>query len=212
MPNLTVYNTAKEEVSKIELEDGIFAVEVRESLFYAAVRYQLAKRRAGTHATKGRSQVSGGGKKPFKQKGTGRARAGTSRAPQNRGGGIVHGPHYRSHAHQMNKKARKAALCAALSRRCDEGRLTVLDNVAFPEIKTKLFRNFIKAFAFEKEDLLLITADKEETAIRSARNLPKVTVLPVAGLNVYDILKHRNLALTTAAVEKIHQRLGGQND
>jgi large subunit ribosomal protein L4 len=110
----------------------------------------------------------------------------------------------------MNKKARKAALCAALSRRCDEGRLTVLDNVAFPEIKTKLFRNFVKTFEFEREDLLLITAEKEDVATRSARNLPKVTVLPVAGLNVYDILKHRNLALTTAAVEKIHQRLGGQ--
>jgi large subunit ribosomal protein L4 len=88
--------------------------------------------------------------------------------------------------------------------------LTVLDNVAFPEIKTKLFRNFVKTFEFEREDLLLITAEKEDVATRSARNLPKVTVLPVAGLNVYDILKHRNLALTTAAVEKIHQRLGGQ--
>lgn len=211
MPNLTVYNTAKEEVSKVDLLDSVFAVEVRESLFYAAVRYQLAKRRAGTHATKSRSQVSGGGKKPFKQKGTGRARAGTTRAVHWRGGGVVHGPHYRSHAHQMNKKARKAALCAALSRRCEEGRLTVLDNVDFAEVKTKHFRNFVQKFEFEREDLLLVTAEKEETASLSARNLPKVTVLPVAGLNVYDVLKHRNIALTTAAVEKVHERLGGQN-
>jgi large subunit ribosomal protein L4 len=210
MPSLTVYNAANEEVSNIELSDEIFGVEVRESLFYAAVRYQLAKRRAGTHSTKSRSQVSGGGKKPFKQKGTGRARAGTTRAVQWRGGGVVHGPHYRSHAHNMNKKARRAALCAALSRRCEEGRLTVIDSIEFSEAKTKQFRSFVQKFDFEREDLLLVTAEKDENIHLSARNLPKVTVLPVAGINVYDILKHRNLAFTTAAVELVQERLGGK--
>lgn len=210
MPSLTVYNAANEEVSNIELSEEIFGVEVRESLFYAAVRYQLAKRRAGTHSTKSRSQVSGGGKKPFKQKGTGRARAGTTRAVQWRGGGVVHGPHYRSHAHNMNKKARRAALCAALSRRCEEGRLTVIDSIEFSEAKTKQFRSFVQKFDFEREDLLLVTAEKDENVHLSARNLPKVTVLPVAGINVYDILKHRNLAFTTAAVEMVQERLGGK--
>ena len=116
MPMLPVYNLKKEEVEQIELSDAIFGVEVREGLFYDAVRYQLAKRRAGTHAVKSRSQVSGGGKKPFRQKGTGRARQGTTRAVHWRGGGVVHGPQVRSHAHKLNKKTRKAALIAALSR------------------------------------------------------------------------------------------------
>ena len=226
MPTLPMFNTQKEEVGTVELADSVFGVEVREHLFYEAVRYQLAKRRSGTHATKSRSMVSGGGKKPFRQKGTGRARAGTTRAPHWRGGGVVHGPHPRSHALQMNKKARKAALCAALSRRCEEESLTIFDDFTVAEVKTKAFKAVMSSFSFE--DLLLIypafvpsaDASEEENAAnkaahvakydavyRSGRNLPKVTVLSVDGLNVYDVLKHKNLALTQEAAQQITGRM-----
>ena len=219
MPSVNVYDSNKNEVGTIELSDEIFGLNAKEKemdadevetrrnrLFYEAVRYQMAKRRAGTHATKSRSLVSGGGKKPFRQKGTGRARAGTTRAVHWRGGGVVHGPQPRSHALQMNKKTRKAALCAALARRCQENALTVFDAIDFPEIKTKHFVALMKNFEFD--DLLLVTDGKDETLHRSSRNIPKVRVLPVDGLNVYDILNHRNLALTKGAVEAVSKRLG----
>ena len=207
MPTLDIHNTSRETVGSIELNDVIFGTEVKEHLFHAVVRYQMAKRRAGTHAVKGRAQISGGGKKPYRQKGTGRARQGTTRAPHYRGGGVVHGPHSRSHAHKLPKKVRRAALRCALSRRCEENALTVFDAFSLPEIKTKHFAGVMNTFEFS--DLLLIIDGKDETVLKSARNLSKVTVLPVEGLNVYDILKHRNLAMTSAAVEKITARLGG---
>jgi large subunit ribosomal protein L4 len=206
MPTFNMYNTSHEPAGSIELDDTIFATEVKEHLFHTVVRYQLAKRRAGTHATKGRSQVSGGGKKPYRQKGTGRARAGTTRAAQWRGGGVVHGPQPRSHAHKLPKKVRAAALRCALSRRCEESRLTVFDEFDMPEIKTKSFAAVMDSFAFD--DLLLVLSDKDDKVLRSARNIPKVTVMPVEGLNVYDVLRHKNLALTAAAVDKIVARLG----
>jgi large subunit ribosomal protein L4 len=210
MPTLPVYNINKEEVETIELSSDVFGVEVREWLFYDAVRYQLAKRRAGTHAVKSRSQVSGGGKKPFRQKGTGRARQGTTRAVHWKGGGVVHGPQVRSHAHKMNKKARKAALIAALSRRCEEGALTVFDAFQMEKPQTKEFSTILGKFDFQN-DLLLVTGSdnhSDDGVYKSARNLDKVTVLPVAGLNVYDILKHQNLALTKAAIDEVMKRLG----
>ena len=205
MPTATIYNTQKEEVGSIDLAPEIFGVEVREHLFYEAVRYQLAKRRSGNHSTKGRAEISGGGKKPYRQKGTGRARQGTTRAPQWRGGGVVHGPHQRSHNLKMNKKALKAALCAALSRRCEESALTVFDSFEMTEIKTKAFKNVMNTFSFDS--LLLVTDRNDENVVRSARNLPNVKVIPVDGLNVYDILKHRNLALTKEAVAAVSKRL-----
>lgn len=209
MPTLPVYNTNKEEVEQIELSDSVFGAEVREWLFYDAVRYQLAKRRSGNHAVKTRAQVSGGGKKPFRQKGTGRARAGTTRAVHWRGGGVVHGPHVRSHAHKMNKKARKAALVAALSRRCEEGSLTILDAFQMDAPKTKEFINVMGRF--EWNDVLVITGEdnaKGDAVFKSAQNIDKVTVLPVEGLNVYDILKHQNLVLTKGAIDGVMARLG----
>jgi len=209
MPTLPVYNTNKEEVEQIELSDSVFGAEVREWLFYDAVRYQLAKRRSGNHAVKSRSQVSGGGKKPFRQKGTGRARAGTTRAVHWRGGGVVHGPNVRSHAHKMNKKARRAALVAALSRRCEEGSLTVLDAFQMDAPKTKEFINVMGRF--EWNDVLVITGEdntKGDAVFKSAQNIDKVTVLPVEGLNVYDILKHQNLVLTKGAIDGVMARLG----
>jgi large subunit ribosomal protein L4 len=206
MPTVDVYNTDAEKVDSIALDDAIFGTEVKEHLFHAAVRYQLAKRRAGTHHTKGRAQVSGGGRKPFKQKGTGRARAGTTRAPHWRGGGVVHGPQYRSHAHKLPKKVRRAALRCALSRRTAESKLTVFDAFAMAEAKTKNFAAVMQRFDFA--DLLLVLDEKDELVLRSARNIPGVTVLPVAGLNVYDVLKHQNLAMTKSAVERVNARLG----
>jgi len=210
MPTLPVYNINKEELEQIELSDSIFGVEVREGLFYDAVRYQLAKRRSGTHAVKSRSQVSGGGKKPFRQKGTGRARAGTTRAVHWRGGGVVHGPRVRSHAHKLNKKTRQAALKAALSRRCEEGSLTVFDAFQMEKPKTKDFLSVLNTFGVQDSLLLITGADnnKDDAVFLSARNIKNVKVLSVEGLNVYDILKHQNLALTKSAVAAVTERLG----
>lgn len=205
MPTIDMYNTEREKVGSIDLDEAIFGAEVKPYLFHAVVRYQLAKRRAGTHATKTRAQVSGGGKKPFKQKGTGRARQGTTRAPHWRGGGVVFGPHPRSHAHELPKKVRRAALRSALSKRMLDENLTVFDAFALSQIKTKDFVRVMKAFQFD--DLLLVLPAKDETVIRSARNVPGVTVLPVEGLNVYDVLKHKNLALTKDAVAGVVARL-----
>lgn len=205
MPVVDLYNISRERVGNVELDEAVFGAEVKEHLFHAVVRYQLARRRAGTHATKGRSQVSGGGRKPYRQKGTGRARQGTTRAPQWRGGGVVHGPVPRSHAHALPKKVRRAALRAALSRRCGENALTVFESFELPEAKTRRFAAVMSTFEFD--DLLLVIPEKDDAVLRSARNLPGVTVLPAEGLNVYDILKHKNLAMTRAAVEKVTARL-----
>lgn len=207
MTTLDVYDVSKETVGSIELDASVFGVEVREHLFHAAVRYQMAKRRAGTHATKGRALISGGGKKPFRQKGTGRARQGTTRAPHWRGGGVVHGPHYRSHAHKLPKRTRRAALCAALSRRAEESRVTVFNSLALPEIKTRQVVDLMARFEMSK--VLVVTAGNDENLERSARNIPGVTVLPVQGLNVYDILNHEHLALTVDAVAAVVARLKG---
>jgi large subunit ribosomal protein L4 len=206
MPKVDVYNTDKKKVGEIDLADAIFGTEVKEHLFYAAVRYQMAARRAGTHQTKGRTQVSGGGRKPFRQKGTGRARQGTTRAAQFRGGGVVHGPTTRSHAHGLPKKVRRAALKSALSRRAEENAVTVFEAFELSEIKTSGFVNVMKTFGFE--DLLLVLTEKDENVIKSARNITGVKVLPVEGLNVYDILDHKNLALTSSAVDAVVARLG----
>lgn len=151
--------------------------------------------------------VSGGGKKPYRQKGTGRARQGSTRAPHYRGGGVVHGPHYRSHAHKLPKKVRKAALAAALSKRATEARLTIFDAIAIEGGKTKNFVGLMDRFAFS--DLLLVLDGPNESVERSARNIPGVTVLPVAGLNVYDVLRHSNLALTREAVDGVVGRIRG---
>jgi large subunit ribosomal protein L4 len=207
MPTVDVFDTAKGTVGSLELDESVFGVEVREHLFHAVVRFQMAKKRAGTHATKGRALISGGGKKPFRQKGTGRARQGTTRAPHWRGGGVVHGPHYRSHAHKLSKRTRRAALCAALSRRAEEGKVTVFNSLSLPEVKTRQVAELVGRF--EMGRVLVVTAGNDENFEKSARNLPAVTVLPVQGLNVYDILNHEHLALTVDAVAGVVARLKG---
>lgn len=206
MPTLDVHNINNEKVGSIDLADAVFGAEVKEHLFYTVVRQQMANRRQGTHKVKSRTEVSGGGKKPFKQKGTGRARAGSTRVVHWRGGGVVHGPTPRDHGHKVNKKVRRAALRSALSRRVEENAFTVLDSFELSEIKTKAVRQVVETFGFE--DMLLIIDQDNDTVSKSARNLPNVKVLPVAGLNVYDILDHKNVAATQAAVQGITARLG----
>ena len=206
MPTVDIYNIDKEKVAEVALEDNVFGVEVREHLLYAAVRYQMAKRRAGTHKVKSRAEVSGGGRKPFKQKGTGRARAGTIRSPIWRGGGIVHGPTPRSHAFKLNKKVRALALKSALSRRVEENKLLVISSLELPEIKTQHVASLLKRF--ELDDALVVLAGRDDVFERSARNLAKVTVVPSDGVNVYDVLLRKNLVMTQEAVEALTSRLG----
>ncbi len=205
MPTVEVFNANREKVADVALSDVVFAAEVKEHLFYAVVRYQLAARRSGTHAVKGRAEVSGGGKKPWKQKGTGRARQGSTRSPQWRGGGVVFGPVPRSHAFKLNKQVRRSALRGALTKRVQENALVVLDQLNFPEIKTRQVVEFMKRFALP--EMLVVLGEKNETVERSARNLPGVTVMTAEGLNVYDLLNHKALVMTRSAVDAVTARL-----
>lgn len=205
MPSIDVYNVSHDKVGTVELDASIFAAEVKEHLFHMVVRHQLAGRRQGTHSTRRRAEVAGGGRKPFKQKGTGRARQGSTRAPHYAGGGVVFGPQPRSHSFSLNKKVRRAALKCALSRRFGEAALFVVDDLAFAETKTKSFRSFMKAFGVD--NLLVVVPEANTQVSLVSRNIPGVTVLPVAGLNVYDILRHRNIALTAPAIAPIVERL-----
>ncbi len=204
MATIDVYNPNREKVGELDLDDAVFGAEVKEHLLYAAVRYQRAKARAGTHKAKERAEVSGGGKKPWRQKGTGRARQGSTRSPQWRGGGVVFGPRVRSHAFKLNKKVRKQALISALSRRVEDQALVVLEDWQLPEIKTRQVADFMGRF--ELMDMLLV-APADDKLARSARNLPTVTVLAPEGINVYDVLKRRNLVMTRAAIDAVTSRL-----
>jgi large subunit ribosomal protein L4 len=203
-----MYNASREKIGQCELADAVFGVEVKEHLLYAVVRYQRAAARQGSHKVKERAEVRGGGKKPWRQKGTGRARQGSTRSPQWRGGGVVHGPKVRSHAFKLNKKVRAQALCSALSRRVSENALVVLDALTMPEIKTRQVVDFMKRFDFA--DALIVTSGDENLAL-SARNLGTITMLPPEGLNVYDVLRRRNIVLTRAAVDAVTARLAAGN-
>jgi large subunit ribosomal protein L4 len=201
---IDIFNLSHETVGSVDLDDAVFGCEVREHLLYAAVRYQRAKARAGTHKAKERAEVRGGGRKPWRQKGTGRARQGHTRSPQWRGGGVVFGPRVRSHAFKLNKKVRALALKSAISRRVQENALFVLDAFELSEPKTRQVAEFMNRF--ELGDMLLV-APRNETLEKSARNLPTVTLLPPEGLNVYDVLRRRSLVLTRAAVDAVTSRL-----
>jgi large subunit ribosomal protein L4 len=204
MPKIDIHNAGGKKVGTLELDDAVFGAEVREHLLYAAVRFQRNKARAGTHFSKRRSDVRGGGRKPWKQKGTGRARQGSIRAPHWAGGGTVFGPLPRSHASKLNKQVRAAALRSALSRRVAEKAVVVLDELTLAEIKTRQITDFVKAFDLADT---LIVAPLDPNLEKSARNLQTVTVIAPEGLNVYDVLNHKNLVLTRAAVESVTSRL-----
>jgi large subunit ribosomal protein L4 len=192
-----------EQVGEIELDERIFGAPIRPDLMHEVVTMYLAGQRLGTHKTKGRSEVSGGGRKPWRQKGTGRARQGSIRAPQWKGGGTVFGPTPRSYKYKVPKKVRRLALYSALSSKVDSGNLIVLDNLSFPEIKTKQVVALLNRFNLNKA--LIVDAEKQENALLSARNLPNVKYTDANGVNVYDVLRHDHLVLTTAAIQKVQE-------
>ena len=204
MPTVDIYNLERKKVGDLALDDAVFGVEVREHLFHELVRAQRAAQRAGTAKTKERSEVLGSRAKAWRQKGTGRARQGSRQAVHWRGGGVVHGPRPRSFAKKVNKKTRRAALCAALSRRQEEGRLLVLDNFTLPQIKTKQVAEVLTRFELNRA---LIVDVENANLDRSARNMTAVNFLRVSGLNVYDILRHDHIVLTQEAVSAIERRL-----
>ncbi len=206
MPTVDVYNTNRDVVGQLELNEGIFAVSVKPHVMHEVVRYQLAKRRSGTAKIKGRSEISGGGKKPWRQKGSGRARAGTSRSPLWRGGGTIHGPQPRSYLMRVPKKVRRLALKMALSQKLLDQSLTVLESLQLERIKTKDFAAILHKF--EMRQALVVLPQSDETVEKSARNLPMVKVLRSEGLNVYDLLRYRDLLLTRETVAKLEEALG----
>jgi large subunit ribosomal protein L4 len=203
---LPVRNLDNQEVGDIELADDVFGLPVRRDILARVVSWQLAKRRAGTHKTKGVSEISGTTKKPYKQKGTGRARQGSLRSPQFRGGAVIFGPVVRSHEFDLQKKVRRLGLKTALSAKQAEGKLIVLDAARLDEAKTKALRARFAAFGWESV-LIIDGTTLDEGFARAARNLPKVDVLPQQGANVYDILRRDTLVLTRDAVQSLEARL-----
>ena len=192
---------------EIELSDLVFGAALRKDILARMVQYQLAKRRAGTHKTKGVSEISGTGKKPWKQKGTGRARAGSMRATQHRGGATVFGPVVRSHAIDLPKKVRNLALRVALSAKQSEGKLIIVDSLQVKESKTKSIVAAFAKFGFVKP-LIIGGEQLDENFAKAARNIKNVDVLPQQGANVYDIINHKELVLTKEAVAFLEARLG----
>ncbi len=203
---LDVISLENKKAGSVELDETIFGLPVRSDLLARYVNWQLAKRRAGTHATKGRSEVSGGGKKPFKQKGTGSARQGTSRSPKHRGGGIVFGPQPRSYVHQLTKKFRKLALKTALSSKQASGKLVIVDNTELKAPKTADLNKILAALGWGSA-LVIDGAQVNKNFALAAGNIIGVDVLPTQGANVYDILRHDTLVLTQDAVVQLQERL-----
>lgn len=201
MATLAVYDIANQKVSDLEVDERVFGVEIKPSLFYDAVRHDLATQRKGSAATKNRTLVRGGGAKPWKQKGTGRARAGTRRSPLWRGGGTIFGPMPRGYGFSLPKKVKGAALRAALSLKRQEGKLIVLDSFPLEGFKTQKVLEVLKKF--QVENALIVTDEKNPLLERSARNIPGLQVLRHIGLNVYDILNHEHLILLKPAVQRI---------
>jgi large subunit ribosomal protein L4 len=195
--------------TQVELDPAVFEAPVRPHLFHAEVRRQLSRRQRGTHATKNRAGVSGGGVKPWRQKGTGRARQGSIRSPQWSGGGIVFGPVPRSHEHELPKKVRRAALRGALSLRRGEGKLTAVDALAVADAKTRQVVELLGRLGIDGAESVLIVIDQADPGLeRAARNLRWAKVLRAEGLNTYDVLRHQRLVVTRAALDAIHARLG----
>ena len=205
--NIDVYDAQGQVLRQVDVPDDVFGVEVKDHLLHEVVRYQLARRRQGTAHTKNRSAVRGGGRKPWRQKGTGRARAGSRRSPLWRGGGTVFGPMPRTYAYSMPKKKRRAALCGALTLKLRENGFRVIDRFDVAQPKTRQIVQLIKNFTEESKVLLLI-GEPNETLYLSARNIQQVKVLPVAGLNVYDLLHHTTVICAEEALDKISGRLG----
>ena len=203
MANVSVYNIEGKEVGKIDLSDAVFGVEVNEHLVHMAVVSQLANNRQGTQKAKTRSEVSGGGRKPWRQKGTGHARQGSTRAPQWTGGGVVFAPVPRDYSFKMNKKEKRAALQSALTSRVEENKFIVVDELNFDEIKTKKFANILKSLDVSKA--LVVLEDDNKNAELSARNIADIKTAKTNTINVYDILKYNTVITTKAVVAKIEE-------
>ena len=204
MANVSVYNMEGKEVGKIDLNDAIFGVEINEHLVHMAVLQQLADKRQGTQKAKTRSEVSGGGRKPWRQKGTGHARQGSIRAPQWKGGGVVFAPVPRDYSFKMNKKEKRAALKSALTDKAQSNNLIVVDELKFDEIKTKKFAEVMNNLKATRKALVVL-ADNDKNVVLSARNLAEASTTLTNTLNVYDIVNAKTLVLTKDAVTKIEE-------
>ena len=203
MANVSVYNIEGKEVGSIELNDAVFGVEVNEHLVHMAVVNKLANNRQGTQSAKTRSEVSGGGRNPWRQKGTGHARQGSTRAPQWTGGGIVFAPKPRDYSFKMNKKEKRIALLSALSSKVAESKIVVLDEFKLDEIKTKKFVEVMNNL--KVENALVVLEGENKNVVLSGRNIPSVKVTATNEINTYDVLKYTTLVVTKAAVEKLEE-------
>ena len=203
MANVSVYNIEGKEVGSIELNDAVFGVEVNEHLVHMAVVNQLANNRQGTQSAKTRSEVSGGGRKPWRQKGTGHARQGSTRSPQWTGGGVVFAPKPRDYSFKMNKKEKRIALLSALSSKVAESKIVVLDEFKLDEIKTKKFVEVMNNL--KVENALVVLEGENKNVVLSGRNIPTVKVTATNEINTYDVLKYETLVVTKAAVEKLEE-------
>ena len=206
MPKVTLFNQTGSQVGDIELNDSIFGIEPNNHVLFEAIIMQRASLRQGNHKVKNRSEVSGGGRKPWKQKGTGRARQGSIRSPQWRGGGTVFGPTPRTYAYKLPKKVRRLAIKSALSAKVLEENVVVLDALAFEAPKTKEFAAVLAGLSVDTKALIVTDTVDEKVAL-SARNIPGITVVEAAGLNVLDVVSHNKLILTKSAVEKVEEVL-----
>ena len=203
MANVSVYNIEGKEVGSIELNDAVFGVEINEHLVHMAVVNQLANNRQGTQSAKTRSEVSGGGRKPWRQKGTGHARQGSTRAPQWTGGGIVFAPKPRDYSFKMNKKEKKLALLSALTSKVADNKIVVLDEFKLDEIKTKKFAEVMNNLKVSKA--LVVLEGENKNVVLSGRNIPTVKVSATNEINTYDVLRYDTLVVTKAAVEKLQE-------
>ena len=202
---IEVNSLDNKKIKDIDLDKQIFGLELKEDVIYRMVRYQLAKRRSGNHKTKGISEISGTTKKPFKQKGTGNARQGSKRSPQMRGGAVIFGPQVRSHAHKLPKKIKKLALKMAISKKIKDGKFRIINELKIGKPKTNLFRS--KLVGLKLDSALFIDGkDIDNNFLLASKNVPKIDILPVAGINVYDILKRDYLVLSENAVNGIKER------
>ena len=208
MAQIDVINRKGEVVGSIELNDAVFAIEPNQQALFDAIIMQQAGKRQGTAATKGRSQVSGGGRKPYRQKGTGRARQGSIRAPQYRGGGTVFGATPRDYSYKINKKVRRLALKSALSEKLAEEAFGVMDNLVMDAPKTKDFKAIVEAIQAPKKTLFIVGMDEDtDNAYMSSRNLPGISMMNSNGINVYDLVNANRIVLTEAAVKEIEEAL-----
>ena len=203
MANVSVYNIEGKEVGSIELNDAVFGVEVNEHLVHMAVVNQLANNRQGTQSAKTRSEVSGGGRKPWRQKGTGHARQGSTRSPQWTGGGVVFAPKPRDYSFKMNKKEKRIALLSALSSKVADNKIVVLDAFNLDEVKTKRFAEVMSNLKVDKA--LVVIEGENKNVVLSGRNIPTVKVSATNEINTYDVLKYETLVVTKAAVEKLEE-------